>query len=58
MNGIESCRGFANARVVSFSGLHKYTFYFHVKEREFRFPHRREDIYKLVLKLSRGFSLN
>jgi len=33
--------------------LAKHTFYFHLKECEFRFNHRNEDIYKLVLKMLR-----
>ena len=40
-------------RLVRFRGLQKQTFYLHLKECEFRFNHRQEDIYLLVLKLLR-----
>ena len=49
INGIESFWAFAKTRLVRFRGLAKHTFYFHLKECEFRFNHRNEDIYKLVL---------
>ena len=58
INGIESFWAFAKTRLVRFRGLHKHTFYFHLKECEFRFNHRREDIYKLVLKMLRNFPLS
>lgn len=53
INGIESFWAFAKTRLVRFRGLAKHTFYFHLKECEFRFNHRNEDIYKLVLKMLR-----
>ena len=53
INGIESFWAFAKTRLVRFRGLAKHTFYFHLKECEFRFNHRDEDIYKLVLKMLR-----
>lgn len=49
---IESFWAFAKTRLVRFRGLHKHTFYFHLKECEFRFNHRHEDIYKSSLKCS------
>ena len=53
INGIESFWAYAKTRIVRFRGLAKHTFYFHLKECEFRFNHRNEDIYKLVLKMLR-----
>lgn len=53
INGIESFWGFAKTRLVRFRGLRKHTFYFHLKECEFRFNYRDDDIYKLVLKIIR-----
>ena len=53
INGIESFWTFAKTRLVRFRGLPKHTFYFHLKECEFRFNHRNEDIYKLLLKMLR-----
>jgi len=58
MNGIESFWAFAKTRLVRFRGLHKHIFYFHLKECKFRFNHRREAIYKLVLKMLRNFPLS
>ncbi len=53
INGIESFWGYAKTRLVRFRGMAKHTFYFHLKECEFRFNHRNEDIYKLMLKILR-----
>lgn len=53
INGIESFWGYAKTRLIRFKGMHKHTFYFHLKECEFRFNHRHEDLYKLVLKMCR-----
>ncbi|SHN70366.1 IS1595-like element ISDli1 family transposase [Desulfovibrio litoralis] len=50
INGIESFWGYAKTRLVRFRGLQKHTFYFHLKECEFRFNYRQEDTYKLILK--------
>ncbi len=58
INGIESFWAFSKTRLVRFRGLQKHTFYFHLKECEFRFNHRREDIYKLVLKMLRQNPIN
>lgn len=56
-NGIESFWAFAKTRLVRFRGLHTHTFYFHLKECEFRFNHRQEEIYKLILKMLRDHPL-
>ena len=53
INGIESFWAYAKTRLVRFRGLHKHSFYFHLKECEFRFNNRDKDIYKIVLKLLR-----
>ena len=53
INGIESFWRFAKARLQQFKGVPKYTFSLHLKESEFRFNHRYEDLYKLLLKLLR-----
>ena len=53
INGIESFWSFAKARLQQFKGLPKHTFLLHLKESEFRFNHRAEDLYKLLLKLLR-----
>ena len=53
INGIESFWSFAKARLHPFKGVPKHTFLLHLKESEFRFNHRYEDLYKLRLKLLR-----
>ena len=37
-------------RLSKFRGVSKQTFYLHLKECEFRFNHRRDDLYKMLLK--------
>ena len=53
INGIESFWAYAKTRLVRFRGMQKHTFYLHLKECEFRFNHRGEDLYKLVLTMCR-----
>ena len=53
INGIESFWGFSKTHLMRFRGLHKHTFYFHLKECEFRFNNRHSDIYKILLKMIR-----
>ena len=53
INGIESFWAYSKTRLVRFRGMQKHTFYFHLKECEFRFNHRGEDLYKLVLTMCR-----
>ena len=53
INGIENFWAFAKTRLVRFLGLHNHTFSFHLEECGFRFNHRHEDIYKLLLKMLR-----
>jgi len=53
INGIESFWSFAKRRLMKFNGVPKHTFYFHLKETEFRFNHRHDDLYKILLKLLR-----
>ena len=57
INGIESFWAYAKTRLIRFRGLQKHTFYFHLKECEFRFNHRHEDLPKLILKMCRVFPL-
>ena len=57
INGIESFWAYAKTRLVRFRGMQKHTFYFHLKECEFRFNHRHEDLPKRVLKMCRDFPL-
>jgi len=58
INGIENFWGIAKLRLAKFRGLNRNTFYLHLKETEFRFNHRNEDLYKLLLKMLRKHPLN
>ena len=58
INGIESFWSYAKIRLVKFHGLDKENFNLHLKECEFRFNHRGEDLYKLLLKIFRNEPLN
>ena len=58
INGIESFWAFAKTRLAKFNGLSKKTFYYHLKECEFRFNHRDDDLYLLLLKMFRQKPLN
>jgi transposase len=58
INGIENFWGIAKMRLSKFRGLSKSTFYWHLKECEFRFNHRGKNLYKLLLKIIRKSPLN
>ena len=45
INGIENFWGIAKVRLYKFRGMDKRTFYLHLKECEFRFNHRQENLY-------------
>lgn len=53
INRIESFWGSAKSRLAKFKGMHSSTFRYHLKECEFRFNHRGEDLYHLLLKILR-----
>ena len=50
INGIESFWSYAKRRLAKFNGLHRHTFVLHLKETEWRFNHRRSNIYRVLLK--------
>ena len=50
INGIESFWGCAKHRLIKFKGIPKENFVLHLKETEFRFNHRGQDIYPILLK--------
>jgi transposase-like protein len=54
INGIEGFWGMAKTRLVKFRGMSRSTFFLHLKECEFRFNHRDEDLYRLLLKITRS----
>ena len=53
INGIESFWSWTKHRLARFHGIPKHTFYLHLKESEFRFNHRHQDLYKVLLKIFR-----
>ncbi|ARN74612.1 IS1595 family transposase [Oceanicoccus sagamiensis] len=53
MNAVDSFWSFAKRRMVQFNGIHKHTFYLHLKETEFRFNYRRDNVYRVLLKMLR-----
>lgn len=58
INGIEGFWGYAKTRLARFRGMNPNTFWYHLKECEFRFNHRRQDLYKVLLKLCREHPLS
>ncbi len=54
INGIENFWGLAKVRLSKFRGMDKKTFYLHLKECEFRFNHRHDNLYMLLLKIIRN----
>jgi transposase-like protein len=53
INGIDSFWLYAKRRLMKFHGIAESTFYLHLKECEFRFNNRNQDIYLLLLKTLR-----
>lgn len=54
INGIESFWRFAKTRLAKFRGIPERTFYLHLKECEFRFNYRHQNLYLLLLKVIRN----
>ena len=53
INGIEGFWDYAKSRLSKFRGMNKRTFYLHLKECEFRFNHRHDEVYEILLELCR-----
>jgi transposase len=58
LNIIESFWSYAKQHLMKFHGIADSTFYVHLKECEFRFNHRNEDIYSRLLKMFREAPLS
>lgn len=58
INGIESFWSFAKGRLAKFNGMSSGMLYFHLKETEFRFNHRNNNLYAILLELIRNNPLN
>lgn len=50
INGIESFWSYVKRKMRKHNGIPRHKFYLYLKEAEFRFNHRNQDIYKLLLK--------
>jgi transposase-like protein len=57
INGIESFWGYAKHRLIKFKGIPKDKFELYLKETEFRFNHRGQDLYHLLLNEFRSYPL-
>jgi transposase len=57
INGIEGFWGYAKVRLSRFRGMSKNTFYLHLKECEFRFNYRNENLYSLLIKITKDNGL-
>ena len=57
INGIESFWGYAKHRLVKFNGIPKDLFEIYLKETEFRFNNRGNDLYQVLLKMFRDYPL-
>ena len=53
INGIESFWGYAKTRLVKFKGMDKKMFNLRLKECEFRFNNRKQNIYRVLLGIFR-----
>lgn len=50
INGIENFWGLCKVRLAKFRGIHKHKFNLHIKECEFRYNYRNQNIYPILLK--------
>lgn len=57
LNGVESFWVYTRRRLKQFMGIPQHTFYLHLKETEYRFNRRREDLYTDMLALLRKHPL-
>ncbi len=57
INGIESFWSFAKRRLQKFNGVPAETFHLHLKECEWRFNHRRDNLHRALLRLLRQYPL-
>ena len=58
INGIENFWGLCKVRLVKFRGVHKHNFYLHIKECEFRYNFRNQNLYLYLLRNLRKNKLN
>ena len=54
INGIEGFWGYVKTRLTKFKGLKKSQFYLHLKESEYRYNRRNENLYEIMLTMFRN----
>jgi transposase len=57
INGIENFWGLCKVRLAKFRGVHKHNFYLHIKECEFRYNLRNQNLYLFLLNNFRKYPL-
>ena len=57
INGIENFWGLCKVRLSKFRGVHKNTFYLHIKECEFRYNYRNQNLYLIIIGKFRKYPL-
>lgn len=57
INGIEGFWSFAKERFMKYHGINRDNYYWYLKEMEFRFNYRYEDLFKLLIKIVIGGNL-
>jgi transposase-like protein len=55
VNGIESFWSFAKRRLAKFNGIHSTKFVLHLKESEFRYNHKSDDLFQVIVKKVKVF---
>ena len=58
INGIENFLGLCKVRLAKFRGVHRHTFYLHIKECKFRYNYINQNLYLTLLKNLRKHKLN
>jgi len=58
INGIENFFGLSKVRLMRFRGIHKHTFYYHLKECEYRYNNRDKNRYICLMELIKNNPLN
>ena len=57
VNGIEAFWSFAKRRLAKFNGIAEHKFFLHLKECEFRYNYRQQDLYMILSDLMKKFKI-
>lgn len=58
INGLEGFWSYAKERLLKYHGVSKDNFYLYLKELEFRYNHRKENVFELLLKIIYNYKVN